>query len=171
MDTTTLVQPEISRKASEDLVGSSGTLEKEHDIISSEESPYDISNRVSAESSEDQDDPRREQQLSPLVSERTSQDDAASDGHHMQLYEMENVPQVPPVLKLPPVPDRCIQFQADWKSLRRNRNVLSQYFKVFTKLSLQLHGTGHSHLRSLTTFSMEIWRGRPGRFSPMHDIR
>lgn len=136
MDTTTLVQPEISGKTSEDPVGSSGTLEKEHDIISSEESPCDISNQVSAASSKDQDDPRREQQLSPVVSERTSQDDADSDGHHMQLCETEKAQQVPAVLKLPPVPDSCIQFQADWKSLRRNRNVLSQYFKVLTRFSL-----------------------------------
>jgi len=163
------VQPEISGKASEDPVGSSGTLEKEHDTISSEESP--ISNRMSAASSKDQDDPRREQRPSLVVSERTYQNDTASDGHHMQLYETENVPQVPAVLKLPPVPDSCIQFQADWKSLRRNRNVLSQYFKVFMKLSLQLHGIGHSHLQFFTTFSMEIWRRRPGRFSHMHDIR
>lgn len=136
MDTTTLVQPEISGKTSEDPVGSSGTLEKEHDIISSEESPCDISNRVSAASSKDQDDPRREQQLSPVVSERTSQDDAGSDGHHMQLCETEKAQQVPAVVKLPPVPDSCIQLQADWKSLRRNRNVLSQYFKVLTRFSL-----------------------------------
>ena len=32
--------------------------------------------------------------------------------------------------RLPSVPDSSIQFQADWKSLRRNRTVLSDYFKV-----------------------------------------
>ena len=33
-------------------------------------------------------------------------------------------------IRLPSVPDSSIQFQADWKSLRRNRTVLSDYFKV-----------------------------------------
>ena len=34
------------------------------------------------------------------------------------------------VFRLPSVPDSSIQFQADWKSLRRNRTSLSGYFKV-----------------------------------------
>ena len=38
------------------------------------------------------------------------------------------------VFRLPPVPDSSIQFQADWKSLRRNRATLSGYFKVEIQL-------------------------------------
>lgn len=33
-------------------------------------------------------------------------------------------------LKMPPVPSSSIQFQADWKRLRRDREMLTQYFKV-----------------------------------------
>ena len=123
MDTT--VQPKIPGKPIEDPVGPSETVEKEHNIIISEETSCDIPNQVTAARS---DDPRREGLPRSQVSTRASQDDAvASDGHRIQL---EKAPQDPEVLKLPPVPDSCIQFQADWKSLRRNRNVLSQYFKV-----------------------------------------
>ena len=38
------------------------------------------------------------------------------------------------VFRLPSVPDSFIQFQADWKSLRRNRTALSGYFKVEVQL-------------------------------------
>lgn len=34
-------------------------------------------------------------------------------------------------LRLPPVPTSSIQFQTDWKHLKRDRNMLTQYFKVY----------------------------------------
>ena len=34
------------------------------------------------------------------------------------------------VLSVPDVPDSSLQFQADWKKLRRDKNVLAEYFKV-----------------------------------------
>ena len=33
-------------------------------------------------------------------------------------------------LEMPAVPQSSIQFQADWKRLRANKNTLTQYFKV-----------------------------------------
>ena len=38
-------------------------------------------------------------------------------------------------LKLPPLPLSSIQFQADWKTLRRDREMLAQYFKVSSLLT------------------------------------
>ena len=46
------------------------------------------------------------------------------DGHVVTEQRKEEA------FRLPSVPDSSIQFQADWKSLRRNRTVLSDYFKV-----------------------------------------
>jgi len=43
------------------------------------------------------------------------------------------------VLKLPPVPDNSLTFQADWKMLKRDRTLLSQYFKVNNTIGFTLH--------------------------------
>ena len=44
--------------------------------------------------------------------------------------DTSSVPGVPDTSSVPGVPDTSIQFQADWKNLRKCRSVLSQYFKV-----------------------------------------